>query len=573
METVRARGSIRLKLIAAFMLVSVIPMLVATELATRVVVSAFESNLQTWLHETSRFFFGSILDERREIVGISDSLIQQGLVVHLAQGKQKTLPSGLQSLMDALGYDLIVIYDDTMKPVFSNRDVSRLSEAPVSSDATLYTLQVNGRLMLMAGALLPFEADGRTYHLMLGIFVDENYIGNLNALKSFDIRLYYRQGDQLAEYYSSSQVQQAPLPLAPKIVSALQSSAHYVFQPASEGGGVVGVYTPLKSGDGSILGVIFCGVRADQGLGAWVNRTNTFLAILLLGTLLAVMAAVVIAQQVTRPLTRLAEGVRAVAKGDFQHQVAIRGRDEVAEVSEAFNRMTRELARLKEVEERLRRRERLSTLGEVAAGLAHEVRNPLGIIKTTAELLQLSQALDETQKRRLGYVVEEVRRIDDLIRDFLSFAKEPQVTAAIQPKDLVERVVAFAQQEAERRDITVTFQDNAAGATIMGDPGQIHDAILNLVLNALQAVPAGGRLKITQAIRGPELVMTFTDTGPGVPEDIIPRLFDPFVTGRPDGTGLGLAKVFAVMESHGGRVAYLGSGAGAVFELSFPVAG
>lgn len=573
METVRARGSIRLKLIAAFMLVSVIPMLVATELATRIVVSAFELNLQTWLYETSRFFFGSVLDERREIVGISDSLIQQGLVVPLAQGKQKTLPSGLQSLMDALGYDLIVIYDDTMKPVFSNRDVSRLSEAPISSDASLYTIQVNGRLMLMAGAVLPFQADGQTFHLMLGIFVDENYISNINALKSFDIRLYYRHGAQLAEYYSSREVQEPSLPLAPQIVTALQSNAPYVFRSASEGGGIVGVYTPLTSGNGELLGVIFCGLRTDQGLGAWVNRTNTFLAILLLGSILAVMAAIVIAQQVTRPLTRLAAGVRAVERGDFQHQVAIHGRDEVAEVSEAFNRMTRELARLKEVEERLRRRERLSTLGEVAAGLAHEVRNPLGIIKTTAELLQLSKALNETEKRRLGYVVEEVRRIDNLIRDFLSFAKEPQVMAPVQPSDIVQRVIAFAQQEAEQRRISVSFRDDATGATVMGDPGHIYDAVLNLVLNALQAVPAGGRLTITQVVRGTQLVITFADNGPGVPRDILPRLFDPFVTGRPDGTGLGLAKVFAVMESHGGRVDYLGSGAGAVFELSFPMAG
>jgi signal transduction histidine kinase len=106
----------------------------------------------------------------------------------------------------------------------------------------------------------------------------------------------------------------------------------------------------------------------------------------------------------------------------------------------------------------------------------------------------------------------------------------------------------------------------------MGDPGQIYDAALNLVLNALHAVPPGGWLRIRQTVRGAELVMTFADNGPGVPQEILPRLFDPFVTGRPDGTGLGLAKVFAVMESHGGRVAYLGSGAGAVFELTFPLA-
>ena len=318
--------------------------------------------------------------------------------------------------------------------------------------------------------------------------------------------------------------------------------------------------------------MIFCGLRTDVGLAGWVNRTNIFVAILLLGSLLAVLSAIVVSRQFTRPLTRLAAGVRAVGRGDFQHQVDVHGRDEVAELSEAFNSMTRELARLRDVEAKMRRQERLSTLGEVAAGLAHEVRNPLGIIKTTAELLQLSPALDEAETRRLGYVVEEVRRIDNLVRDFLSFAKAPQVTVRMQPAEIVERAIAFSQQEAERRQIAVSFSTMAAGAAAIGDPGQVYDAVLNLVLNALDAVPAGGHLRISQSIRGGELAITFADDGPGVPEDIRHRLFDPFVTSKASGTGLGLAKVFAVMESHGGRVSYVGSAAGAVFELTFPLA-
>lgn len=572
MQAVPRRGSIRLKLIAAFMLVSVLPMLAATELATRLVVDTFESNLQTWLYETSRFFFGSVLDERKEVVGIADSLIQQRVLEPLANGDTKELPASLRSMMDALGYDLITIYDDDMRPVFSNREVSHLDVAPISSEASLYTLQVEGRPMLMAGAIEPFTVAGKTFHIMLGIFVDENYISNINALKSFEIRLYYRQGKDLTEYYSSREGRRLQRPLRPAVAAALEGNAPYVFQGASEGGHIIGVYTPLTNGDGPLLGVIFCGLRTDAGLAGWVNRTNIFIAILLLGSLLAVLSAIAVSRQLTLPLMRLAAGVRAVSAGDFQHQVAVRGRDEVAELSEAFNTMTRELGRLRDVEAKMRRQERLSTLGEVAAGLAHEVRNPLGIIKTTAELLQCSPSLNEAETRRLGYVVEEVRRIDSLVRDFLSFAKAPQVSTRLQPADVVERALAFVQQEAERRHVAVSFADQAPGAAVMGDPGQVYDAVLNLVLNALDAVPAGGHLRITQAKAAGDLVLTFADDGPGVPEEIRPRLFDPFVTSKASGTGLGLAKVFAVMESHGGRVTYVGSSAGAVFELHFPLA-
>jgi signal transduction histidine kinase len=321
-----------------------------------------------------------------------------------------------------------------------------------------------------------------------------------------------------------------------------------------------------------LLGVIFCGLRSDVGAAGWVSRANIFIAILVLGSALAVLGALLLSRQLTKPLLRLAEGVRAVSAGDYQQAVAVTGRDEVAELSEAFNRMTVQLARLREVEERMRRQERLSTLGEVAAGLAHEVRNPLGIIKTTAELLQRSQNLNEGETRRLGYVVEEVRRIDALIRDFLTFAKTPQVFVAIRPSEIVGRVLDFAQQEAERRGVTISFVDRAPDAIVRGDPGQVYDAVLNLVLNALDAMQGGGRLTIDQSSDGEHVRLVFSDTGPGVPEDIRPRLFDPFVTSKPSGAGLGLAKVFAVMETHGGKVEYKGNPGGAAFELTFPVA-
>ena len=176
-----------------------------------------------------------------------------------------------------------------MQPVFSNRDVARLDEAPISDEASLYTLQIDGRPMLMAGAIEPFNVEGRTYKLMLGIFVDENYISNINALKSFEIRLYYRQGEQLSEYYSSREGRKLQRPLRENVAKALEGGAPYVFQGASDGGHIVGVYTPLTGGSGPLLGVIFCGLRTDVGLAGWVNRTNIFVAILLLGSLLAVL--------------------------------------------------------------------------------------------------------------------------------------------------------------------------------------------------------------------------------------------------------------------------------------------
>jgi signal transduction histidine kinase len=242
-------------------------------------------------------------------------------------------------------------------------------------------------------------------------------------------------------------------------------------------------------------------------------------------------------------------------------------------LSHALNRMADRLAHMRELERQLNRRDRLSALGEVASGIAHEVRNPLSIIKTSAELVQRGGQLNESDFQLLGYVVDEVRRIDALIGEFLAFAKPPPpVLAPLRPISIVEQVSNVCRAELDRHNISLEIEDLAPGTLVSGDDSQLFQAVLNLVVNAIQAMPEGGSLKVQQQVAGAELVIAIRDTGPGIAPDLIERIFDPFLTTKVTGTGLGLAKVFAVMQSHGGRVECRSEpGAGAQFNLYFPL--
>ena len=268
-----------------------------------------------------------------------------------------------------------------------------------------------------------------------------------------------------------------------------------------------------------------------------------------------------------RPLRALNRGVRLVTGGDYQQQVPIAGGREVEELATSFNSMAAQLSTLRGLEAELRRKDRLSALGQAAMVIAHEVRNPLGIIQTSAELVRSKARLAPGDDRLLGYVVDEVRRIEALIREFLDFAHpKPPIRERLEIAGVLARVTDFASEELSRRGIRYVLHDNAPGIAIEGDADQLHQAILNLVLNAVDAMPTGGALTARIDRLGPDCVLTIADSGPGVPPAAQSRLFEPFFTTKAKGSGLGLAKVRTVAEAHGGRAWYEAApGGGAAF--------
>jgi signal transduction histidine kinase len=269
----------------------------------------------------------------------------------------------------------------------------------------------------------------------------------------------------------------------------------------------------------------------------------------------------------------MAAGVKSITEGNYDHRVLANGKDEIAELARMFNLMAERLGQLQSLETDLRRRDRLSAIGEVAVGIAHEVRNPLGTIKTSAELVRKRDGLAPADAKLLGYVIDEVRRIDGLIEEFLSFARPREPILRPFPiTKVIERVQAFCEPELSRHGIEAVTIDESEAAWVEADEDHLFQACLNLVLNAVDAMSGGGRLTIRLERENEHLRIVFCDTGPGVPKAIEDKIFDPFFTTKPHGSGLGLAKVFSVMESHKGRVECQSrAGVGATFALILPV--
>jgi signal transduction histidine kinase len=267
------------------------------------------------------------------------------------------------------------------------------------------------------------------------------------------------------------------------------------------------------------------------------------------------VVAIFISSRITRPLRALTDGVRLVAGGDYGARVREDGGRELVELGSGFNAMAAQLERLRSMEAEMRQRQQLAAFGEAAAVIAHEIRNPLGIIKTSSQVVRMKSRLAPPEDRMIGFVLEEVRRIDNLIQDILDYVRPREVELeAIDLRDVVSNVAEATRPTLAERGIHEVVMPSADPLPVMGDKDRLHQALLNLVLNAMDAMPDGGELQIREERRNGVATVSIADQGVGMAEDVRARAFDPFFTTKTRGAGLGLAKVQSIIRDHGGSI-------------------
>ncbi len=212
--------------------------------------------------------------------------------------------------------------------------------------------------------------------------------------------------------------------------------------------------------------------------------------------------------------------------------------------------------RLIVVEEQLRRAEKLSTLGEMAAVLAHEIRNPLGSIRGTAEILRDDYRPGDPKHEFIEIQIKETERLNHVVEDFLRMSRQQPVELRdCSLREELETIVTLVARDAHDRGIFLRLEQGAEQGIIRGDGEKLRQAFLNIVINALQATPSGGTVAIVLEKGETGFEVSFRDSGSGVTSDNLQRIFEPFYTTKPDGTGLGLAVTRKIIEGHGGILA------------------
>ncbi len=362
-------------------------------------------------------------------------------------------------------------------------------------------------------------------------------------------------------------------------------------------------YEPLRDVTGRIVGMLYVGLPEASYVATRDRVILSFIGIASVGFLLVLAVTYIGIQRMTRPLGQMAAATRSIAAGDFDHEVEVdpRSESEIARLAGSFNLMLQGLRQMRgdleewalTLEEKVRERtdelvkmqarvaqsERLASLGMLAAGVAHEVNNPLGGILALTSLTLEEIPEDHPERENLEEVVRQTERCRDIVKHLLEFSRQTEVSPEeLNLNEILERTLALLRRQSLFFNIQVDTHLAPDLPPIFGDSSQLEQVFMNILMNAVQAMDEQGTITITTR-RAPGddsfIELLFADTGKGIPEEHVGRIFDPFFsTGKEgQGTGLGLSIAYGIISKHQGTITVESRVAeGTTFTIRLPVA-
>jgi two-component system NtrC family sensor kinase len=358
----------------------------------------------------------------------------------------------------------------------------------------------------------------------------------------------------------------------------------------------ISAYTPIRNLAGNTIGMLYVGILERPYNDTLWKNLSVFLGITLLAMGLISIVAMAVAYQISRPIRAMADAAKKIAEGDYAQKVEVSSDDEIGFLANNFNNMVSELvgahqelrewgetlerkveqrtAELKAMQAHLIQSEKLAGVGKLAAGVAHEINNPLTCVLTNTSLMLADLPPEDPRREDLQTVVDETLRCRKIVKGLLDFARQtkPQ-KQSLSLNKVAEDVLALVRNQASFQNITIRTELDPDLPPVLADADQMRQVVLNIILNAADVMPQGGNLRIRSCMEtgSSRVMLKITDTGPGIPAEIQDKLFEPFFTTKKTGTGLGLAIAYGIMERHKGELKLESSlGHGATVSVILP---
>jgi two-component system, NtrC family, sensor kinase len=377
----------------------------------------------------------------------------------------------------------------------------------------------------------------------------------------------------------------------------LGSGKRYVGEAFVVNAWYLSAYEPIRDINNKIIGILYVGILKKPFDDVLRNTLITFLSIALCGIVLIIFVAVRMAKQISSPLKRIEDIANKIADGDYHHEITVNAPREIEHLAASINQMAKELDKekheleewgnkleikvverteeIKKIHAQLFRSEKLASLGKLAAGVAHEINNPLTGILTNSSLLLDDLEVNDSRRDDVEVIVKETIRCREIVKRLLDFARQTKPQKhLININNIIDNIILLVRNQTSFRNIQIQRNLSENIPEIMADKDQIQQVFINIIINASEAMSKGGNLTITTSLSstGEVILVTFKDSGPGIPEEIKEKIFDPFFTTKEQGTGLGLSISYGIIEQHGGDINLESStDQGTTFTIQLPI--
>jgi len=588
--------------------------MIGTYIVTRLVTSSVRERFVNQLHEAGRVAAdGIVRRERAHLVDLRLMVFTQGVAPALQSGDAGALhrllgPLALNNSLEALslfdrsGHEIITLVLPGDQVISRGTDFSQLALVAkvIHGQSDELGDKFSGLVKTAHGSYLFTSAPVRDAagQLVGGLMVGtrlETFLTELKSEALADIIVLDSSGRFVAttlvkpdEGYEVLELNAAPLfPL-----TATSAAERPVAAPPRDlrlyGRNFQVVYAPLtlRQETVGLLGIV---LPSSYVAATEATSRNTFSLIFALGTSAIILVGYLLSQSIARPILRLRGMAQAVAAGDLTQHSDLKRADEIGELGTAFDLMTqglrertaeaaqlytealqnnRELAetnaqlaesnaRLQAAQRQLIQSEKLAAIGQLAAGIVHDVKNPLTVISALSELLREEEGLDPNWREQLDAIRSSAARANIIVSDLMKFARQsaPELTYR-DLRETVEAALRLTAYLARTASVTVVPDLPPEPVMIYYDPPQIEQVLINLIQNAIHAMPRGGMLKVGLRPNAHAATIRVQDTGIGIPPENLGRIFDPFFTTKPEGegTGLGLSVSYGILSSHGGEI-------------------
>ena len=610
---------LQFKLIIPYVILTLITATLGVFIITRLVSSSFKERFSNQLNEAGRVAAdGIVRQERTHLEDLRLLAFMDGVSEAFSHREWETLLQNFKALgvnneieaisaIDTHGREIITFTldletGDTASfrgADFSNfGPIEKILQGDSDELGDKYSAVIEARdgYYLFTGGPVRGEDDELVGALLVGTRL-ETLIRDIKLQALSDIVALDFDGNIILTTLPESDEGYAVLELGEdELTATLETSLNREFEMF--GREYTALYAPLVVRHEDV-GILAVALPSDFIVSTLATSRNNFSGIFTLGTVAVIALGYILAQHIALPILRLRKMTAAVASGDLEQESGVDRSDEIGDLAKAFDTMTLSLrdrteesarlyaeaiernkdladanARLQSTQAQLIQSEKLASVGQLTAGIVHDVKNPLAVIKGLAEELAEEVDSDGFAREGLETIRDSASKANTIVSDLLKFAR--QSTPDMQRRDLretIRSVIRLTEYLARKGNVEVTIEMPETAVLVTYDAQQIEQVLINMTTNAVQAMPEGGTLEFALKEFEESVEINITDSGSGIPEENMDRIFDPFFTTKPEGegTGLGLSVSYGIVARHGGQIDVESSmGEGTTFTITLP---